>query len=227
MAGEVHGGNNQNFLSIEELLTIEKIVEIFENIKKEIKNNINKNEDEIIIFNLEKEMNEEDLKKYLDKYQQYKEFFSENLDKNKFTKEIIQKILNKSEFFILNSTNHNFMAYYINNDEKDKYKGFDYEYMIYLRDRALTRYKITDSLLLENKQDTFTKNIQEEEKIILKNNKIFIEYVHQINELLKLLNKIIQKGFLFYFDDIENNFINPLSFRFFKYILFLNIFWKY
>ena len=27
LAGEVHGGNNQNFLSIEELLTIEKIIE--------------------------------------------------------------------------------------------------------------------------------------------------------------------------------------------------------
>ena len=30
LAGEVHGGNNQNFLSIEELLLIEKIVESFE-----------------------------------------------------------------------------------------------------------------------------------------------------------------------------------------------------
>ena len=37
LAGEVHGGNNQNFLSIEELLLIEKIVESFEYIKNKIK----------------------------------------------------------------------------------------------------------------------------------------------------------------------------------------------
>jgi len=51
LAGEVHGGNNQNFLSIEELLTIEKIVESFEDIEQQIKdeNNKNKNEDEINI----------------------------------------------------------------------------------------------------------------------------------------------------------------------------------
>ena len=34
LAGEVHGGNNQNFVSIEDLLTVEKIVENFETILK-------------------------------------------------------------------------------------------------------------------------------------------------------------------------------------------------
>ena len=99
--------NNQNFLSIEELLLIEKIVESLEYIKNEIKKNKNKNEEEIIINNILDQLEEEDLEKYLNKYQQYKEFFSENLDKKKFTAEVIQKILNKSEFLILNTDDNN------------------------------------------------------------------------------------------------------------------------
>lgn len=39
---------------------------------------------------------------------------------------------------------------------------------------------------------------EKEENISLNNNKIFIKSFHQINELLKLLNKISQKGSLFY-----------------------------
>ena len=78
--------------------------------------------------------------------------------------------------------------------------------MIYLRDRALTRAKINDSILNEDKQkqNDFTKNLKEEEEIIFNNNKIFIKCVHQINELLKILNKLTQKGFLFYFENKKN-----------------------
>ena len=213
LAGEVHGGNNQNFLSIEELLTIEKIVESFELIKNQIldKKNNNKNEDEIIISNTLNEIDEEDLEKYLNKYQQYKEFFSENLDKKKFTAEVIQKILNKSEFLILNSNINNFKAYYANEEKnnKENYKEFNYDYLIYLRDRALTRSKINDSLL--EKEDEFIKNLKEEEKIIFENNKIFVEIVHQIKELIKILDKISQKGFIFYFDNNEKKIINEIK----------------
>ena len=210
LAGEVHGGNNQNFLSIEELLPVEKLVESLEYIDNEIKNNKNQNEDEIIINNILNQIEEEDFEKYLNKYQQYKEFFSENLDKTKFTAEIIQKILNKSEILILNSNEQNFKAYYKNEKVKDKelYKELDYDYMIYLRDRALTRNKINDSLL--DKRDEFTKKLKEEEQIISENNEIYIEIVHQINELIILFNKISQKGFLYYFkkNEIKNNIKN-------------------
>ena len=201
LAGEVHGGNNQNFLSIEELLIVEKIVESIEFVKAEIKkilDNYNKNEDEIIITITQEHLEEEDFEKFLNKYQQYKEFFSENLDKKKFTAEVIQKILNKSEFLILNSDEKNFDAFYKNEekDGEDIFKGISYNYLIYLRDRALTRNKINDSLL--GKKGESIKKIKQEEKIISENNKIFVEIVHQINELMKLLNKISQKGFLFY-----------------------------
>ena len=202
LAGEVHGGNNQNFLSIEELLIIEKLVESLEFIQTEIKNGLDenkKNEDKIIMEITQEQFEEEDLEKYLNKYQQYKEFFSENLDKKKFTAEIIQKILNKSEFLILNSDEENFEAFYKNEekDGQDIYKGISYDYLIYYRDRALTRNKINDSLL--EKKDEFIKNIKQEEQIILENNKIFVEIVRQINELMKHLNKISQKGFFFCF----------------------------
>ena len=95
-------------------------MESFEYIKNKIKNNKNKNEEEIIINNVLNQIEEEDLEKYLNKYQQYKEFFSENLDKKKFTAETIQKILNKSEFLILNSNDNNFKAFYKNEDNKRK-----------------------------------------------------------------------------------------------------------
>ena len=209
LAGEVHGGNNQNFLSIEELLIIEKLVESLEFIQTEIKNGIDdgkKNEDKIIMDNTQEQFEEEDLEKYLNKYQQYKEFFSENLDKKKFTAEVIQKILNKSEFLIFNSEGKNFEAFYKNEekDGKDIYKGINYDYLIYLRDRALTRNKINDTLL--EKKDEFIQNLKQEEQIISENNKIFVEIVRQINELMKHLNKISQNGFFFYFpDNIDKN----------------------
>ena len=166
--------------------------------------NNNKNEDEIIIINTHEQFEEEDLEKYLNKYQQYKEFFSENLDKKKFTAEVIQKILNKSEFLILNSDTKNFNAFYKNEEKnsKDIYKAINYDYLIYLRDRALTRNKINDSLLEKN--DEFIQNLKQEEQIVSENNKIFVEIVRQINELIKLLNKIAQKGFLYYFEENVN-----------------------
>ena len=65
----------------------------------------------IIFDNLKNQFEEEEIKKFIDKYQQFKEFFSENLDKSKFTAEVIQKILNKSEFLIINSNINNFNAF--------------------------------------------------------------------------------------------------------------------
>ena len=202
LAGEVHGGNNQNFLSIEELLIIEKLVESLEFIRAEMKKGLDeekKNKDKIIINITQDQFEEEDLEKYLNKYQQYKEFFSENLDKKKFTAEVIQKILNKSEFLIFNGEEQNFEAFYKNEEKEgqDIFKEISYDDLIYLRDRALTRNKINDSLL--EKKDEFIQNIKQEEQIILENNKIFVEIVRQINELMKHLNKISQKGFFFCF----------------------------
>ena len=78
--------------------------------------------------------------------------------------------------------------------------------MIYLRDRALTRTKINDSLL--DKHDDFITNLKKEEEIISKNNKTFVKIVDQINELIKLIKKISQKGFIFYFEDKEIDDIN-------------------
>ena len=98
---------------------------------------------------------------------------------------------------ILKSDEENFEAFY-KNEEKDGqyiYKGISYNYLINLRDRTLTRNKINDSLL--KKKDEFIKNIKQEEQIILENNKIFVEIMRQINELIKHLNKISQKGFFF------------------------------
>ena len=51
LAGEVHGGNNQNFLSIDDLLSLEKLVETFERIKNCEKININNHKDKDIQIN--------------------------------------------------------------------------------------------------------------------------------------------------------------------------------
>ena len=78
--------------------------------------------------------------------------------------------------------------------------------MIYLRDRALTRQNITKKLLVNKEEENkeFSKSLMEEEKTIIKNNKLFIEYVRQVNELLKLLKKISKKGFVSSFLNKEN-----------------------
>ena len=114
-----------------------------------------------IINKIFKEVNEEELNiilelnKYFENFNQYKEFFSENLNKSEFTTQIIEKILNKSEIIIINNENdnYNFWGNYIdiqnknNNEIKKELKEFGYEYMIYLRDRGLKRQKITKKLI--------------------------------------------------------------------------------
>ena len=89
-----------------------------------------------------------------------------------------------------------------------------------LRERAINnRYKKIDY----NKN--YKEKIDKYEEITIKNNKIFIEFVRQINELLKLIKKISKKGIIYklskeeeekisnkksgtisYLDKIENNF---------------------
>ena len=110
---------------------------------------------------------------------------------------------------LLNSNNNNnFSAFYKEEEinlNNNNIREFDYDYMIYLRDRALARYNLLDNLL-SNKNlfndKKLIKNLKEEEKII-ENNKYFVEFVNQANQLIKLLTKISQKGFLYYFRDKE------------------------
>ena len=78
--------------------------------------------------------------------------------------------------------------YYKNENGKDEelYKEFDYDYMIYLRDRALTRAKINNSIFDKNNNDEFIENLKKEEKIILRNNQLFIEKINELNSSNKL-----------------------------------------
>ena len=92
-AGEVFGGNNQNFLSLQDLRFIENLVEMFEKIKSKH----SKSMGNIIIYvgkKLEKE--EDKIIKFLDNYKDYKQFFNEQLNQSKYYSEMIEKILNKS-----------------------------------------------------------------------------------------------------------------------------------
>ena len=195
--GEVHGGNNQDFVSIEDLIFVQKLIEVFEGLnnidyEKELKNKFN---DEF----------EKNLNKFIKGFQKYKDFFNEKLNQNKFNSEIIQKILNQSEFFLMNSNINIFNARYKNSIKEDKiiYNELGYEQLIELRDRALSnRYKIKDIKFL-NEQTKDINNFIEQEKIIINNSEYFIELVHQINEILKILNQLSNKGFIYYFLDEE------------------------
>ena len=89
--------------------------------------------------------------------------------------------MNKSEFLLINSNDNNLKAIYKNDVNKDNlFQNLSYEYMIYLRDRALTRAKINNSILNKEKEKkiNFAKNILEEEEIIYNNNQIFIKIFH-------------------------------------------------
>ena len=120
------------------------------------------------------------------------------MHRSKFTYELIQKILNQSEFLLLNSNINIFNARYRNEikGEESIFNKLDYDQLIELRDRALTnRYKNQNNKYLEEQ-------LIAQEKIIVVNNEYFIELVHQINEILKILNKLSDKGFIYYF--LEN-----------------------
>ena len=75
--------------------------------------------------------------------------------------------------------------------------------MIYLRDRALTRYNITDTLFSSDikKNSEFTKNIKVEENRIIKNNQIFIYSnfsLIYINKIKKNFDKYLNLKLKFY-----------------------------
>ena len=218
-AGEVFGGNNQTFLSLEDLSSIEKLVELFEIIKN-YNYEENKNNEKEIIKYLEKELipEEKNLINYFNNYHEYEQFFKENLNSSKYISETIQKILNNSKFFLLNNDKEFFNGFIIN--EENKAVFIDYNFLMNLRERAINnRYKKIDY----NKN--YREKIDKYEEITIKNNKIFIEFVRQINELLKLIKKISKKGIIYklskeeeekisnkksdtisYLDKIENNF---------------------
>ena len=105
----------------------------------------------------------------------------------------------------MNSNINIFNARYKNSIKEDKiiYNELGYEQLIELRDRALSnRYKIKDIKFL-NEQTKDINNFIEQEKIIINNSEYFIELVHQINEILKILNQLSNKGFIYYFLDEE------------------------
>ena len=218
-AGEVFGGNNQTFLSLEDLSSIEKLVELFELIKN-YNYEENKNNEKEIIKYLEKKLipEEKNLINYFNNYHEYEQFFKENLNSSKYISETIQKILNNSKFFLLNNDKEFFNGFIINEENKPVF--IDYNFLMNLRERAINnRYKKIDY----NKN--YREKIDKYEEITIKNNKIFIEFVRQINELLKLIKKISKKGIIYklskeeeekisnkksdtisYLDKIENNF---------------------
>ena len=202
-AGEVFGGNNQQFLSLEDLRVIEKLVEIFERIKNYNivnHNNIEKN----IISYLSKELDKEEnnLIRYLNNYKQYQQFFNENLSKNKYILQTIENILYKSEFILLNNENLFFSGYYFFDDVK---KYINYDFLLELRDRAISnRYKKIDY----NQKYKVALGKEEEKQIEIIN--YIIEYIHQINELIKLIKKINKKGLIYRYknkEDITKNII--------------------
>ena len=226
-AGEVFDGNNQNYLSLEDLRFIEKLVELFERIRN-FDYKFYKNDDIFIIEHLSEKLEPEEnnLIKYFNNFREFEQFFNEKLNSSKFITETIQKILNKSEFILMNSDIGFFNGFIIVDENKPE--SINYDFLIGLRDRAINNtYKKVDY----NKK--FKEAIDKDEEIMIKNNKVFIEYIHQINELLKLIKRITKKGLLFKFEKIEelnNNkendilsFLNEIENNFFLLKIKINI----
>ena len=93
-----------------------------------------------MILRKELEPEENNLIIYINKFQEYEQFFNENLNKNKFASETIQKILNNSEFILMNNNIAFFFGSFKDNNNKQIF--IDYDNIIDLRDRTLTnRYK--------------------------------------------------------------------------------------
>ena len=135
-AGEVFDGNNQNFLSLEDLRFIEKLVELFESIRN-FDYKFYKKDDNFIIEHLREKLEPEEnnLIKYINNCHEYERIFNENLNSNKLITETIQKILNKSEFFLMNSDIEFFNGFII--EDENKPESINYDFLIELRDRAI------------------------------------------------------------------------------------------
>ena len=184
---EISSQNENSFVSVNDILDMEKCVEFFNNFGK-LEDFQNKNDSEIINLFKENVDKKKDIllyfEKFVDNYGQIKVLES-SLDKSQVLKNQIEKIINDSTFILSNTKNDSFKF-----DHKLKNVESTLEYIISLRERAQ---------LIKKKSSEY---------------KSFIESINQILNIHKLLHNIYMKGYPKIFEvkiKFSSNFKNNIG----------------
>ena len=165
--------NDNNFVSVNDILDMEKCIEFFVEIgqleqlknKKDIeilnliKNNTSKHKD-ILVY----------IKKYVENYNQIISLKG-TLNKSEFLRYKIQTLFSGAIFKLSNKKNESFICTYISEDKKDETKILNKENIMDLKERAQLSKKITSDY------------------------KCFIESVTKIINISNILENILMKGY--------------------------------
>ena len=184
---EISSQNENSFVSVNDILDMEKCVEFFNNLGK-LEDFKNKNDSDIInLFKENVDKNKDILlyfEKFVDNYGQIKTLES-SLDKSQVLKNQIQNIINDSTFILSNRKNDSFkFIHKLENVESTL------EYIISLRERAQ---------LMKKKSSEY---------------KSFIESINQMMNIHKLLNDIYINGYPKIFEvkiEFSSKYINNIE----------------
>ena len=169
---ELAAGNDNNYVTVNDLLDMGKCVEFFKNIGT-LEELQKKNDNEIIELLKLNVPKTKDIAVYFEKYvNNYGQIsiLKASIDKSEVLKNIVQGLFNGSEFILSNTKENSFLCTYKDNN-KGKEQKLEKEYIISLRERALLTKKITPDY------------------------KYFIDTIAEIAKISNILSEICMKGY--------------------------------
>ena len=173
---ELATGNDNNYVTVNDIMDMGKCLEFFKDINLENKNEFEKrNDDDIIYLIKEKVPERKDIflyfEKYVDNYAQI-QMLKTSLDKSEVLKFKIQALFHGSAFILSNKKDESFKCEYMENiKEKQQKVQLTKDDIISLRERALLAKKITPDY------------------------KYFIESISEVINISNMLEKICMKGY--------------------------------
>ena len=173
---ELASGNDNNYVTVNDIMDMGKCLEFFKELKLESKKDFeDKTDSEIIYLLKEKVPTKKDIFLYFEKYvQNYAQIkmLKTSLDKSEVLKFKIQAIFNGSTFVLSNKKDESFKCEYMENVKEELKKvELTREDVISLRERALLAKKLTPDY------------------------KFFIESISEVINISNMLEEICMKGY--------------------------------
>ena len=183
---ELVGEDDSGILTVNHIIDLEKCFKFIEPLI--IKTIDDKNLIKNFVENAKKSEGglEANFKSYSDSFSEIKNLLETRLDKSEASRQKIKCILDDSEFKLKSIKDDYFDGHYTENSKKKKIDNIDE--LLELRDRALLTKKLT--ITKDTDEDIIKENNQ-----IMENNKIFIDTVYEINNILSLLKIISISGY--------------------------------
>ena len=169
---------DEEFVTTNDLLNLEKCVEFFDKLGKKDKLKYYRDIEIISKFKAQVEKDENNsliiFQQYIDNFGEIKELYTRGLDKSETSKKIISCLYQKSKFIITNEKNQFFSCKYL--DQKSVENNLTLENILELRDRAQLSKAVSD-----NKKETEISD--------------FINIVSKINTIYEYMQEIYYKGY--------------------------------